>query len=144
MKTKLDDLERFLAGEYSERLRKAQDATADAAVEAVRKATENRLAPDRYSTMSSYFDRRYLMDPTSRSLRGDLKRHFRDLVGNLDGTLVSDEVLDSWLSRGKEAAQARSEVNDFNATRTKALDDSRSLRDLLAERVQRPYAISEP
>src|SRR2546426_3691989 len=144
VKAKLDGLEGFLAGEFSQRLRKAQDAASTAAVEAFRKATENRLAPDRDSTMSSYLGQRYLLDPTSRSLRGDLKKHLRDLVGNLDGTLISYEVLDNWLSLGKEAAEGRTEVTDFRPTRTKALEDAKSLRNLLAERVQRPYAISEP
>jgi hypothetical protein len=143
-KAHLVDLDGFLAGEYSDRLRKAQDAASTAAVEAVRKATENRLDPNRYTTMSGYFDQRYLMDPTFQFMRGDLKRGLRDLIGNLDGTLVSDNVLENWLSLGKEAAEGRSEVNDFRSTRTKALEDARSLRDSLAERVQRPYAISEP
>jgi len=143
-RAKLDDLEGFLAGEFSERLRRAQDSASTAAVETVRKATENRLAADRYSTMRSYLDSRYLMEPTSRSMRGDLKRSLRDMVGNLDGTLVSDKVVGDWLSRGKEAAQGTSEVSELGATRTKALEDAHSLRTLLAERVQRPYSISEP
>jgi hypothetical protein len=143
VKARLDALEGFLAGEYSERLMRAQDAAATAAIEAVRKATENRLAPDRYSSMGGYFDRRYLMDPTRKTIPSDLKRGIRDLVGNLDGTPASEEVLENWFSRGKQAAERRSEVTDFSATRTTALEVAKSLRDLLAERVQRPYVISE-
>lgn len=145
LRLELDRLESLLSGELSDAHSKGYNACGEAAVEVIRSIYGARVREDQYTSIRSYVasDQRFLYDPDTSTPTPNARSNVRGTLGNVDGTVLTDEELDKLFAKIKQALDGSPAVTRFRSIREKAVSMAVPIREALKDRVLRPYELRE-
>lgn len=143
LRRQLDTLESFLSADFSEAQSQGYNAGGAAAIEVVRSMYGSRISDSQYDSMRGYLApaTKFLHDPSTTSPSPQIYNYVRGTLGNVNGTLLTDDELDRIFAKMKEKFETLPEVARFREVRRRALDMAVPLREALKERVLRPYEL---
>ena len=143
LRRQMDALESFLSVDIRGAQSRGYDAGGASIVDVLRSTYGSRIPESQYETIRGHIapDSKFLCDPSTTRPREMVRSQIRSLLGNVDGTLVTDEDLDRVFSKMKQSLNALPEVARFRDARKMALEIAVPLREALKERVLRPYEL---
>ncbi|HKZ64344.1 MAG TPA: hypothetical protein VJ400_07875 [Thermoplasmata archaeon] len=143
LRSQLDLLESFLSTELSAAHSDGYDAGGGAAVQALRSMYSSRISDYQVDTVRGLVAQQtgFLQDPSTTRPSKDVSNRVRSVLGNIDGTLLTDEGLERIFSKMKQSFEDLPEAARFRDARKKAHQIAVPLRGALKERVLRPYEL---